>query len=43
MEDIPWVQAKAGADEHGQGYAVHGEADKELEESAGQHTNNLGT
>ena len=37
VEHVPRVQPKSGADEHGQGYAVHGAHDKELKEPAGHH------
>ena len=37
VEHVPGIQAEPGTDEHGQGNAVHGEADEELGESASHH------
>jgi hypothetical protein len=37
VEHVPWVKAEPGADEQGQGNAVHGKAGEELEESASHH------
>ena len=37
VKDVPGVQAQPGADKNGERKAVHGQADEELEESAGQH------